>query len=380
MKTAKELKAQATETFNDIFGLSYEKPSDIRDYLLYKIFSFNHEAKQELSVNGRSKDFWVAVEKWSFIYSESLVKEEIKTFALSCGYNLITEEEYAQNSGYTLTTEREEEHNLRLCSGSGKGQFVKLNDVAGIIKDGTLLNKEFCALPFPMTEDEVRQLVLSAGYNFFSWHGGYILNEKYYYTLADVVDTVKKGELLSGESCAIAIIEEEAFIKVREYSLSCGYILTKLNNEYCQFNVCSNSGRIGQFTKLEGVTEVIKEGRLLIGEACAIANLNNLEEENKINLRIDGKMVAINLDVHHEIKLSHDPVFGWQLVGVDSQVLREPLNVEDKTQPTLKFKTRESASRFAAKLAAKVKNIKEDRVREYKQRAIKEFMVKVNNA
>lgn len=170
------------------------------------------------------------------------------------------------------------------------------------------------------------------------------------------------------------------FDEVKTFALSCGYILTKLNNEYCKFSLCSNGGRIGQFTKLEGVTEVIKEGRLLIGEACAIANLNNLEEENKINLRIDGKMVAINLDVHHEIKLSHDPVFGWQLVGVDSQVLREPLNVEDKTQPTLKFKTRESASRFAAKLAAKVKNIKEDRVREYKQRAIKEFMVKVNNA
>ena len=78
MKTAKELKVQATEIFNDIFGLSYEKPSDIRDYLLYKIFSFNHEAKKDLEVNGRSKEFWIAVEKWSFSYSESLVAKEIK--------------------------------------------------------------------------------------------------------------------------------------------------------------------------------------------------------------------------------------------------------------------------------------------------------------
>ena len=91
-------------------------------------------------------------------------------------------------------------------------------------------------------------------------------------------------------------------------------------------------------------------------------------------------MVAVNTDVHNEIKLTHDPIFGWQLVGVDSQVLREPLNSQTKEQPTLKFKTREGASKFATKLMAKIKNIKEDRVREYKQRAIKEFMVKVNNA
>jgi hypothetical protein len=70
-------------------------------------------------------------------------------------------------------------------------------------------------------------------------------------------------------------------------------------------------------------------------------------------------MVAVNPAVHHEVKLIHDPIFGWQLVGADSQLLREPLNVEDKTQPTLKFKTREGASTFAIKLMAKVKELVE---------------------
>jgi hypothetical protein len=70
-------------------------------------------------------------------------------------------------------------------------------------------------------------------------------------------------------------------------------------------------------------------------------------------------MVAVNPAVHHEVKLIHDPIFGWQLVGADSQLLREPLNVEDKTQPTLKFKTREGATNFAVKLMAKVKELVE---------------------
>ena len=408
MKTAKELKAQATETFNDIFGLSYEKPSDIRDYLLYKIFSFNHEAKQELSVNGRSKDFWVAVEKWSFIYSESLVKEvkeeiktchfpnisdaikyvtsfgavltgsissnersqyeysingtvvlickehgepdywvhvkdkdkdkeeankitfdEVKTFALSCGYNLITEEEYAQNSGYNLITERKNENNFRLSTISGKGQFVQLTDVIKTIREGTLLNKEFTPLPFPMTEDEVREFALSCGYaNFYGWHGGYILGkegkDRYSYTLADVVDVINEGRLLSGEACAWPINSNS-------------HPHNSLNNPLPSPSAIAN-------LNLNNEGEEIKEVRI-----------------RKVNLKVlkvDGKMVAVNTDVHNEIKLTHDPIFGWQLVGVDSQVLREPLNSQTKEQPTLKFKTRESANLFAGKLMAKIKNIR----------------------
>jgi hypothetical protein len=45
-------------------------------------------------------------------------------------------------------------------------------------------------------------------------------------------------------------------------------------------------------------------------------------------------------------------------MGADSQLLREPLN-EDKTQPTIRFKTREGASTFAIKLMAKVKELVE---------------------
>jgi hypothetical protein len=76
-------------------------------------------------------------------------------------------------------------------------------------------------------------------------------------------------------------------------------------------------------------------------------------------VKILTKMVAVNPAVHHEVKLIHDPIFGWQLVGADSQLLREPLNVEDKTQPSLRFKTREGATNFAVKLMAKVKELVE---------------------
>jgi hypothetical protein len=78
-------------------------------------------------------------------------------------------------------------------------------------------------------------------------------------------------------------------------------------------------------------------------------------------------MVAVNPAVHHEVKLIHDPIFGWQLMGADSQLLREPLNVEDKTQPTLKFKTREGATTFAIKLMAKVKDLVEKKELTFKE-------------
>jgi hypothetical protein len=77
-------------------------------------------------------------------------------------------------------------------------------------------------------------------------------------------------------------------------------------------------------------------------------------------------MVAVNPAVHHEVKLIHDPIFGWQLMGADSQLLREPLN-EDKTQPTIRFKTREGASTFAIKLMAKVKDLVEKKELTFKE-------------
>ena len=171
---------------------------------------------------------------------------------------------------------------------------------------------------------------------------------------------------------------EEVFIEAKEYALSCGYSLTKLSNDnFCKFSLCSNGGRIGQFTKLTDILDVINEGRLLSGEACAwpmpINSLNNsqgaivanlkiknkeeIDKSRKINLKINGKMVAVNPD-DHNLKLTHDPVFGWQLVGADSQeLIREPLNPQTKEQPSLKFKTKESAINFAAKLMAKIKKI-----------------------
>ena len=186
------------------------------------------EGKVKVRLNN-DNDEYILVDRFSEYkssnnYEYAEVKEEeakfdeIKNFAEVSGYDLITEKEYAFLSDYNLGKEREEERNFRLCSLSGKGQFVKLNDVVEVIKNGQLLNGEFCPLPFSMTEDEVREYVKEVGYNFFSWHGGFLLGnkenkEKYYYTLADVVDAVREGELLNGDSCDLPEEPEEEEIK-----------------------------------------------------------------------------------------------------------------------------------------------------------------------
>ena len=110
---------------------------------------------------------------------------------------------------------------------------------------------------------------------------------------------------------------------------------------------------------IEGKKKITLEDSDLPTNAIALVG-----EVTKV--KILTKMVAVNLAVHHEVNLIHDPIFGWQLMGADSQLLREPLN-EDKTQPTLRFKTREGATNFAVKLMAKVKELVEKKELTFKE-------------
>ena len=85
---------------------------------------------------------------------------------------------------------------------------------------------------------------------------------------------------------------ELTFGEVKTFALNAGYTLT-LKDEY--FSLCSNSGRIGQFTKLIDVTEVIKEGRLLNGEFIstnnsAIATEEEIKEDMTLTKESDAAL------------------------------------------------------------------------------------------
>ena len=125
------------------------------------------------------------------------------------------------------------------------------------------------------------------------------------------------------------------------------------NNANLKFAVNSTQNATVNNVKEEEIKETLEDSVLPL-PTNAIALVGKVTE-----VKILTKMVAVNPAVHHEVKLIHDPIFGWQLVGADSQLLREPLNVEDKTQPSLRFKTREGATNFAVKLMAKVKELVE---------------------
>ena len=200
------------------------------------------------------------------------------------------------------------------------------------------------------------------------------------------LDSVKFHKLATEYLAYIERIERKEFNEVREYAENCGYTLLELSEcEYCNFTLCSTNG-VGEFTALVDVVEAIKDGRMLNKEFSALPLLKSkslkitpchksISLENgefttvkdfklsaiaKITeVKILTKTVSINPDVHYDIKLTHDPVFRWQLIGADLQVLREPLNPQTKEQPTLKFKTQISASIFAKRVMAKVKEIKE---------------------
>ena len=133
------------------------------------------------------------------------------------------------------------------------------------------------------------------------------------------------------------------------------------NNANLKFAVNSTQNATVNNVKEEEIKETLEDSVLPL-PTNAIALVGKVTE-----VKILTKMVAVNPAVHHEVKLIHDPIFGWQLVGADSQLLREPLNVEDKTQPSLRFKTREGATNFAVKLMAKVKELVEKKEMTFKE-------------
>ena len=132
------------------------------------------------------------------------------------------------------------------------------------------------------------------------------------------------------------------------------------NNANLKFAVNSTQNATVNNVKEEEIKETLEDSVLPL-PTNAIALVGKVTK-----VKILTKMVAVNPAVHHEVKLIHDPIFGWQLMGADSQLLREPLN-EDKTQPTIRFKTREGASTFAIKLMAKVKDLVEKKELTFKE-------------
>jgi hypothetical protein len=164
------------------------------------------------------------------------------------------------------------------------------------------------------------------------------------------------------------------FKEVREYAQDNGYEIEPLLG---MFRLIKNNV-IKTFPSLKTlqlfITEEKEEDKARVKELVEKKKITLEDSDLPTNaialvgkvteVKILTKMVAVNLAVHHEVKLIHDAIFGWQLMGADSQLLREPLN-EGGTQPTLKFKTREGASTFAIKLMAKVKELVEGKTKPF---------------
>jgi hypothetical protein len=166
----------------------------------------------------------------------------------------------------------------------------------------------------------------------------------------------------NAKDLVLPLTKSLTFKEVREYAENAGYEVEPLGG---MFRLIKNNV-IKTFPSLKTlqlfITEELVEKKEITLEDSDLPSPDNnaIALVGKVTeVKILTKMVAVNPAVHHEVKLIHDPIFGWQLVGADSQLLREPLNVEDKTQPSLRFKTREGATNFAVKLMAKVKELVE---------------------
>lgn len=72
--------------------------------------------------------------------------------------------------------------------------------------------------------------------------------------------------------------------------------------------------------------------------------------------KVGTKQVAIAPDIHSNLFLEHSPIMGWQIVGKDHELLREPKKA-DGTQQAFKFKTREAAETFAKQVMNKAKRM-----------------------
>jgi len=180
-----------------------------------------------------------------------------------------------------------------------------------------------------------------------------------------IANNVKEEEV---KDLVLPLTKSLTFKEVREYAQDNGYEIEPLLG---MFRLIKNNV-IKTFPSLKTlqlfITEEKEEDKARVKELVIEGKKKITLEDSDLptnaialvgevtKVKILTKMVAVNL-VHHEvINLIHDPIFGWQLMGADSQLLREPLN-EGGTQPTLKFKTREGATNFAVKLMAKVKEL-----------------------
>jgi hypothetical protein len=173
----------------------------------------------------------------------------------------------------------------------------------------------------------------------------------------------------NAKDLVLPLTKSLTFKEVREYAENAGYEIEPLGG---MFRLIKNNV-IKTFPSLKTlqlfITEELVEKKEITLEDSDLPSPDNnaIALVGKVTkVKILTKMVAVNPAVHHEVKLIHDPIFGWQLMGADSQLLREPLN-EDKTQPTIRFKTREGASTFAIKLMAKVKDLVEKKELTFKE-------------
>ena len=66
-------------------------------------------------------------------------------------------------------------------------------------------------------------------------------------------------------------------------------------------------------------------------------------------VKIGNLQIAVNPALHSELNLEFDPVTAWTITGKDGQKVRESIKL-DKTQPIVRFKTKEAAERFAQKI------------------------------
>jgi hypothetical protein len=181
-----------------------------------------------------------------------------------------------------------------------------------------------------------------------------------------IANNVKEEEVKD----SVLPLKSLTFKEVREYAQDNGYEIEPLLG---MFRLIKNT-TVKTFPSLKSCKDFITEEKEELVEGKKKITLEDSDlPTNAIALvgkvtevKILTKMVAVNPAVHHEVKLIHDPIFGWQLMGADSQLLREPLN-EDKTQPTLRFKTREGATTFAIKLMAKVKELVEKKELTFKE-------------
>lgn len=79
-----------------------------------------------------------------------------------------------------------------------------------------------------------------------------------------------------------------------------------------------------------------------------------------IILKIGTRQVNIkgSLDLYNPLSITFDPVFGWQIVNKEGDVLRQP-KIGKWEEPTHRFKKRSQAEKFARQIMAKVERIQE---------------------